>query len=334
MTAEGEPSLGVFGVSADADRVWQTLLRWPDLGLVALRAKTGFDDGRVEHAVEELRIRGFVEPAPTELGLSAVDPMVSIEHAVAIEQRELAGRLSALSDVRARLPALARVYAQGRQRIDAALPIEVVEGREATQHRLLLLSREARTETLSIDGVQTDAAGRAMSLDDDLAVLGRGVPGRTIVAHETLDVDEETFRYFTTVAAAGEQVRVLNRIPTRMLVFDNEVVVVPLDPADQARGAIFIRVRTIVDMCVFLFERLWNEATPLFVVGPDGAPSGRAARVLELMAGGRKDEAIARSLGVGVRTIRRDVAALMAELGEQTRAAAVAAAIRRGWLSA
>jgi len=96
----------------------------------------------------------------------------------------------------------------------------------------------------------------------------------------------------------------------------------------------FIRVPTIIDTYVFLFERMWAESAPLFGAGQAaGGPTGRSARVLELMAAGRKDEAIARSLGVGVRTVRRDIAEIMTQLGEQTRAAAIAAAIRRGWLS-
>jgi DNA-binding CsgD family transcriptional regulator len=332
LTEGSAISLTTFGLSADADVLWHVLLRWPDLGRHDVCLRSGLDDKRTDTAVAELLQRGFGEPAATPLGMASVDPAIAIEHAVSIEQRELAGRLSELSDLRAHLPALAQQYAHGRQRIDQELPIEVVAGRDATRHRLLLLARSARFETLSIN-LDTTPQGMEVARADDLAMMRRGVTARSIIQRNVLD-DETLFRDFAVLSAGGEQIRVVDRVPTRLVVQDNEIAVIPLDTDDLDRGAIFVRIRTIIDMCVFLFERMWAEATPLFGVSsvPD-APSGRAARVLELMATGRKDESIARSLGVGVRTVRRDISALMAELGEQTRAATIAAAIRRGWLS-
>jgi DNA-binding NarL/FixJ family response regulator len=54
--------------------------------------------------------------------------------------------------------------------------------------------------------------------------------------------------------------------------------------------------------------------------------------VLALMATGVKDEGIARALGVGARTVRRDVADFKDALGVSSRAEIVAAALRQGWL--
>jgi DNA-binding NarL/FixJ family response regulator len=95
----------------------------------------------------------------------------------------------------------------------------------------------------------------------------------------------------------------------------------------------FIRTRSLIATFVYMFDRLWADADPLFSHANDvHLPSGRAARVLELMAIGTKDEGIARSLGVGVRTIRRDVAGIRTTLGVGSRAEIAAAAVRRGWL--
>ena len=331
MTGGGDRQLQALGLSATAETVWQALLRWPDADRADLSSRAGADGDQVDAALQELQERGLVEPAPAPLGFAAADPRIAIEYAVAAEQRDLADRLTNLSALRAHLPALAQEYARGRQRIDAELPIEVVNGLEATRSRILMLEEAAHTEVLSVQE-QLSPRPVVAALQQDLASLARGVAGRTLVQRDAL-ADEEAFHYFGTVAAAGEQVRMVDQVPARLLVFDNEVAVVPLDASDRARGALFVRVRTIVDMCVFLFERMWADASPLFVVAANGAPSGRAARILELMAAGRKDETIARSLGVGVRTVRRDIAVLMADLGEHSRASTVAAAIRRGWLS-
>jgi DNA-binding NarL/FixJ family response regulator len=56
------------------------------------------------------------------------------------------------------------------------------------------------------------------------------------------------------------------------------------------------------------------------------------ARVLELMAAGVKDDRIARILGVGSRTVRRDIAEIKESLGASSRTEVVAAAVRQGWL--
>jgi DNA-binding NarL/FixJ family response regulator len=54
--------------------------------------------------------------------------------------------------------------------------------------------------------------------------------------------------------------------------------------------------------------------------------------LLRQLASGAKDEQIARTMGLSLRTIRRRIADLMIELGADTRFQAGAEAVRRGWL--
>ena len=51
-----------------------------------------------------------------------------------------------------------------------------------------------------------------------------------------------------------------------------------------------------------------------------------------LLASGLKDEAIARQLGIGERTVRRRVAELADRLGARTRMQLGIQAVRQGWL--
>jgi DNA-binding NarL/FixJ family response regulator len=55
-------------------------------------------------------------------------------------------------------------------------------------------------------------------------------------------------------------------------------------------------------------------------------------QLLEMLASGAKDEQIARALGMSLRTVRRRIASLMAELGADSRFQAGIEAVRRGWL--
>ena len=54
--------------------------------------------------------------------------------------------------------------------------------------------------------------------------------------------------------------------------------------------------------------------------------------LLDQLAHGAKDEQIARTLGISLRTVRRRVAAILAELGVESRFQAGVEAARRGWL--
>ena len=54
--------------------------------------------------------------------------------------------------------------------------------------------------------------------------------------------------------------------------------------------------------------------------------------LLAQLADGAKDEQIARKLDVSLRTVRRRIAALMTDLGVDTRFQAGVEAARRGWL--
>lgn len=69
------------------------------------------------------------------------------------------------------------------------------------------------------------------------------------------------------------------------------------------------------------------------VSGPaPGRPDPAACRMLELLGAGLKDEAIARSLGVSSRTVRRRVAELEDRFGAANRIQLVARAAVHGWV--
>ena len=75
-----------------------------------------------------------------------------------------------------------------------------------------------------------------------------------------------------------------------------------------------LRDAVVVRAFVELFDRMWAAAS-----GVDDGAEPTSERLVELMQAGLKDEAIARALGVSLRTVRRRVAALMEECGVETR---------------
>lgn len=131
--------------------------------------------------------------------------------------------------------------------------------------------------------------------------------------------------------AAGEEIRVLPELPTRLLVVGDSHAVVPepLGLADLPLAV--VRQRGVVEAMTSWFEELWGRAAVPALVETEPRLDLRRF-LLEQLATGAHDEQIARKLGISLRTVRRRVSALMAELGADSRFQAGVEAARRGWL--
>jgi DNA-binding NarL/FixJ family response regulator len=114
----------------------------------------------------------------------------------------------------------------------------------------------------------------------------------------------------------------------KMKLADQTAAMLPLTPSGTA-GALVIRALVILAALREYFEMLWDRATPL---KPERSapPAGRLTRaqqaVLQLMAEGLHDDAIARRAGISTTTVRRHIAGIMARPDVSSRFAAGAAA--------
>lgn len=160
--------------------------------------------------------------------------------------------------------------------------------------------------------------------------IGTGRRSRAIYPVRALTEAPEALR---TRAGMGEEVRVVSELRTRMFVFGDAHAVLPepLGYTDEPR--VHVRQRSIVAALTMWFESMWAAAAPVpeLESGGDVSAGGRQFLLEQLMAGAT-DEVIARKLGIGLRTVRRRVAALMSDLGVDTRFQAGVEAVRRGWL--
>ena len=132
-------------------------------------------------------------------------------------------------------------------------------------------------------------------------------------------------------SAAGEQVRVLPDLPTRMLVIGDTHVVLPEPLGFGEMPLAVIRQSSVVEAMTRWFGLLWEQAATPAVAARSGRRDERRF-LLQQLAAGAHDEQIARRLGLSLRTVRRRVADLMTELGADSRFQAGVEATRRGWL--
>lgn len=160
---------------------------------------------------------------------------------------------------------------------------------------------------------------------DALAVAGRQV--RAIYPARAL---AEVPQALADNAAHGEQIRVLPEVPGRLMAVKGAVAVLaePLGLGGSPR--VVVRQPAVVELAAAYFDTLWAQATAV----PDFHRAAGVARrlLLQQLAAGAQDEQMARRLGVSLRTVRRRVAEVMAELGAESRFQAGVEAVRRGWL--
>jgi hypothetical protein len=127
---------------------------------------------------------------------------------------------------------------------------------------------------------------------------------------------------------------VLGDVPGRLAVVGDVAALIPqrFDLADDV--VLVVRQPALVASVTLLFEGLWERALVVPGIGADDPTEGDSARrlLLDQMARGAKDEQIARTLGLSLRTVRRRVADLLEELGADSRFQAGVEAVRRGWL--
>ncbi len=106
------------------------------------------------------------------------------------------------------------------------------------------------------------------------------------------------------------------------MVFDRTVAFIPA--RDDRKIALELRHPGLVDYLVKVFEQQWARAVPLLEETPYAPPidgiSGVQMSIAKLLVEGHVDEAIARRLGMNVRTCRAHIAKLAAALGSGSRA--------------
>lgn len=159
-------------------------------------------------------------------------------------------------------------------------------------------------------------------------VVGQGRRSRAIypvrALHDAPDV-------LAARLAAGEEIRVLPEMPTRLLLVGDSHAVLPepLGLADLPLAV--VRQRGVVEAMTWWFEELWGRAAVPALAESEPRLDLRQF-LLEQLAAGAHDEQIARKLGISLRTVRRRVSALMDELGADSRFQAGVEAARRGWV--
>lgn len=196
---------------------------------------------------------------------------------------------------------------EGFDRIDAALDVAIAE---------------SQTEVLTVQpGGGRSEHNLSKALERSKPLIDNGIRVRTLYQH-TVRHSQRTFAYVERMAGTKMEIRTLEELIERLIICDEAVAFIPA--RDDRQVALELRHPGLVAYLTKVFEHLWARAVPLMEEVPYGPAShgisGVQRSIAKLLIEGHVDEAIARRLGMNVRTCRAHIAKLAAVLGSGSRA--------------
>jgi DNA-binding CsgD family transcriptional regulator len=322
--------LEVLGLDHSQETAYFALLDGPALGLDELVGRSALEHDVLKGALTRLEDRGLISRLsgrPTRW--TALPPEHAIEVLLLARERDI-------HRVRALTQWLAEKHRKGRIGQDASALIEVITGPEGVARCGQQLFNSAEREVRGIDAPPYAQAKDGSSVNSSANVASRGVRSRFIHGRDNLTLSGTIGRIEHDLAH-GEEVRILPHAPMKIILSDDQAGLIPLVATPQVLDScILVRPSALLDALSALFETLWQQAQQYVtdgLTGPDvaGDLSEDERRILSLLAVGLSDEAIARQLGIGLRTVQRRVQALLVRLGAGSRFQAGVLAAGRGW---
>jgi DNA-binding transcriptional ArsR family regulator len=310
----------------DAEALYRRVLRQMPATLEEHAGELGWSTSRAGSLLGELIRLRLVRRGPDGL-LRGDDPRGSLGRLLAAEERALDERRNQLLDLRKAISAFEADYRRGLQLSGPRVPAWEEVPRAAAPAVVDELVRSAEGPLLQVTTDLRDDRGHGENLARRRRrPLATGREQLSIFPMSVL-TDPGWHSFARERAREGEIQRYLADVTVEFAVFGSSAVLI--DPAEE-EGAdyLLVRVPAVVSLITVLFGSLWQRAESVH----EGDAAEQDVKVLELLALGFKDEAIARHLGMSLRTLRRRIAALMADHGVDTRFQLGLAVARRGLL--
>lgn len=322
----------MFGVPAEIETIYRTLLRRPDLAAPVHVAHLAASPEHAAAVRAELAEHGLIVGAGS--GWVVVPPELAVETLSTRAEDQLEAQRLAIRQARSGISSAVADLVDSHREMSPSIS-EIVRGGDAVRARLHQLTHDTAEQVRSINpGPALSRRAVEASRGMDGILRGRGVTQRAIFEDVAFS-DREFLDYLREVVAHGDQVRRHPAPPVRLLLFDATAAVVPLAEPHEGAGALIVHEQAILAPLVALFEQSWSAALPpdLDETPDTDDPDGiRIRQVLTLLVNGQPDSAIARQLGVSVRTVGRLVAEAGRRLQAASRIEVCILALRVGWI--
>jgi sugar-specific transcriptional regulator TrmB len=325
-----EGPLKIFGISEAEEQAYRWLLSHPNSttkdfaqvhALTLRKAQTLFD------GIESWGLATRTLSKPRRY--VPVAPDMAIETLARGHQNAIAHALSAIPELQKQAAYQSNTSEQ---------LVELITGKEATYQAYERMPRIAKKEIIGM--IRPPMLISRLDLPperdhpEQRQAQERGVQLRSIIDSNFLALSGS----LDTVRGdmkAGEQVRVVRRLPFKMLLTDRRLALIPLDLQRFDSPVLLVRSPALIDALYALFEVLWKRATPIpltrdrhvMIEEQSAQFPEKLEELISAMAAGLNDKSISSELNLSRRTLNRRIAELMRLLDTRTR-------FQAGWRAA
>ncbi|MFN8158734.1 MAG: helix-turn-helix domain-containing protein [Candidatus Nanopelagicales bacterium] len=322
--------LGAVGLGPAEEDVYRRLVASGETTTAALAAELEREPDDVASVLSALVERGLAVRGIDDR-YAAAPPAVALG-ALLREQRD--ALYSAELDL-AELVDAHRAVTSGRVPSDV---VEVLTDIEAVRHRFAQIQQGAQREVRSMMVPNLTV----VPYDDNDAgyeALRRGVRYRAILDRAAL-AQPGIVKAILRDLARGEQIRVADHVPVKMMIADDALAMLPLSAErNTAPESLLVHAGGLLSALSTYFELSWERAYPLWpnragdelVELRPGEIDELDSQILALLLAGMTDQALAGQLGLSLRTVQRRIRVLMDKAGVDTRIQLGWHAGREGW---
>ncbi|MCX5400617.1 helix-turn-helix domain-containing protein [Streptomyces sp. NBC_00102] len=323
--------LSAIGLDERQEAAYRALVALGAAELPHLAHRLGLPEAETERTLRRLEQQGLAAQSSARSDRWVAAPPGVALGALLIQQRHELDQAE-----------LASALLAAEYRAEASEPtvhdlVEVVTGASAVSQRFHQLQLGAVFEVcalvtgkpIAVSGVDNESEERAAS---------RGVAFRVIVEREMLSLPQGITE-IATALSRDEHCRVVERVPTKLVIADRALAMVPLTGRNAEPSALVVHASGLLESLMGLFEAVWREAVPLRL-GERGAlkegesgPDSTDLEILSLLLAGLTDASVAKQLELGLRTVQRRVKGLMELTGVSTRLQLGWHAYERGWVA-
>lgn len=324
--------LGAIGLDDTQEAAYRSLVRLGAADAADLAHRLAIGETAAAAALRHLEQQGLAArphthaerwvPAPPDVALGA---LLTRQRQVLDEVEQAAAQLAETYRSEAPEPALHDL-------------VEVVTGASAVSHRFLQLQMGAVDELcVLVTGTPVAVAPTENPVED--AAVARGVAYRVVLEREALSLPGQLTELAVGIGRSQE-VRLVEKVPTKLVVADRTLAMVPLGDHGSEPAALVIHASGLLELLLDLFERVWRNALPLrlgrrgeLIEEHPAGPDTTDFEILALLLVGMTDASIAKQLGMGLRTVKRRVRGMMDLAGGTTRIQLGWRAYELGWIT-
>ena len=301
-----------MGLSEVQERIYRLLVTRSGGSVTQVASQVCLPVDEVTAALDELRAMGFVSRAASR------DPHYRPTPPVLVTETRVRQHEQQLQRVRVEAAKLQEAFESATVRDGVLSLVEVVTGRSAVVQRVMQWQAAAEREIQVLDRPPYASTDRKVT-ESEVEHLRRGVRARVIYDTSALDLPGQPAA-LRMLAAEGEDARVLNGVPLKLMIADERTAIVPLALDETGvDGIVVMHASPLIVAMKTLFESLWRVATPVGSANESHHKVPGEQLLLDLLCTGMTDRAIGYQLGVSSRTVQRRVRRLLDITGARSR---------------